>query len=463
MREFDVIVAADLSAANGATAALADAIKVLLGAGYRVALVHVGGGVEPAFTQRIREVLHNTSADLLLPSDDVASRLLVVCSPEAFAPPPASFPIMSAEQAIILVNESRAAQRQRAAIEAGIAEAAGARPDWAQWEPAAFGKHVEELIGAAEPGQIGTVGDAAVPDRRRGVLIIDLTGVDRPDTLLPAVRRETTDPDLPRVVATPAARAAEHAGDLAVETFPRTVVDMPPDRRATYLADRIVGLLRSHQPHSVFVLDDDSAGFDLAEVEADVIDHAWCVTPGAGSDGTDVDDELAQRVNSVLPPGWSVVPLASRNRSGSGSGSGVASATLARLRRWGASLRSNLAWRPRPSGALVVAPQLHSRPEDAIRALRQKQIEAGGMSVALLAPPDWEPAASKQGIPIETLIPEPTWHTIYGAGWADYVSERVREVRAASNAATVVFAEDFSANSPALHALEVAARDQTTS
>jgi hypothetical protein len=506
----DVVIAADLRLA--AAEGVASDVRQLTARGLKVGLVHLPGRDlerDQPFDMEYRHLLTRSVAQLILPADSVRARLAVVHTAESVPDGAFTSAMIEADRALVIATlPPRRWARARydvADVAERLSTVLGAQPSWVPLDPTvrrALSRRkyaltltphdwsdpkdrvatLLKLAGAKPRGKstlMRKTEDVPLPERSHGVLIVDITGEDRPDTLLPAVRRETTDAERPRVVATSAIQAAEHAGDLAVETMPRTINALEYEDRRDYLTKRISSLLAGHQPDDVIVLDDFSTGVDVRSLLGGSTAKVWLVQPEGPVDLPPVDDTLGKRVADALPPGWVVSPVSSDfddDDRGDDDGIGETADTVypnkivTRLRHWlattGAAVthltRRALARRRPPEPlptALIVAPEVHSDPEAAVRAIVRRQHETNVFRATALAPPDWEPVAAQHGLPIETLIPEPTWASIYGSGWREYVRQRVREASTVFGASTVVFTDNIADDvNVALDAVEASAQ-----
>ncbi|HEX6339277.1 MAG TPA: hypothetical protein VFZ85_20145 [Jiangellaceae bacterium] len=352
------------------------------------------------------------------------------------------------------------------------------------------------LIG--EPAEPVREAAPAVP---RGTLIVDLTRGETIDSVVSSTVRATVGGGGPRIVALPAARAADLTARVAVETFPRVLDDMPAADRRHYLHDRLTNTIRAHSPARVVIVDDGhGAARDLfADLDRMTTD-LWLVHSD-GSTGQ-LDDDVAIEIASILPAGWAISPLPLPAVPASGApsaptGTGLVSRTLRRVRRWSGGVnaairRKLLGWlgtdaqraglmlveledadhmllvRAGPGQedagrlpvALVVVVDVYSDPPEGVRAIVERQMMAGTFRTALLVPPEWEPAAASAGLTVETYISEQAWTLLYGSGWPAYFRQRVHEACQAVAAATVVFADRLvsgeEATAAVLDALEAA-------
>ncbi|HEX5995087.1 MAG TPA: hypothetical protein VFY84_08105 [Jiangellales bacterium] len=350
-------------------------------------------------------------------------------------------------------------------------------------------ERLARLIG--EPAEPVLEPPPALP---RGTLVVDLTRGETIDSVVSSTVRATVDSGGPRIVAVPAARAADLTARVAVETFPRVLEQMPVADRRHYLRDRLTKIVSTHAPARVIVVDDGhGAARELCSDLDRVTTDLWLVHSGTGP--SRLDDDIAVEIASILPPGWTIGPLPRSSASVAGSaaaqaGTDLGARTLLRLRQWAG--RMNAAIRRRLLGwlradaeraglmlvelagadhallvragagqsdaerlpvALVVVVDVYSDPPDGVRAIVERQLVAGTFRTALLVPPDWEPSAAAVGITVETYIPEQEWTLLYGSGWPAYFRRRVQEACQSVAAATVVFADRLAAGDEAVAAM----------
>jgi hypothetical protein len=354
--------------------------------------------------------------------------------------------------------------------------------------------HLERLAGLiGQPAALG--GETTPAARPHGTLVVDLTRGDTLDSVVSSTVRATVADGGPRIVALPAARAPGLTARVAVETFPRASEEMPALERRHYLQGKLASIIRAHSPARVIVVDDGHGAARELFIELHgLVPHLWLVQPN-GSSG-ELDDEIAAEVASILPPGWAIGPLPPGGPYASVKlsapvGTDVVARTWQRLREWATRLnavfrRRLLRWLridaqraglmlveldgadhalPVRAGdserlpvALVVVTDRYTEPSDGVRAIVERQLVAGTFRTALLAPPEWEPAAASAGLTVETFIPEQAWTMLYGSGWPAYFRQQVHDACQAVAASTVVFAEQVASENPtpALDALEAA-------
>jgi hypothetical protein len=336
---------------------------------------------------------------------------------------------------------------------------------------------VTELIGppSATPREAPP---PAPPARPRGTLVVDLTRGRRLDPMVSSIVRATVAERGPRLIALPAARAAELGNRIAAETFPRVVDDLSAGERRAYLRMRLPGLLRAHRPARVMIVDD--GHLPVRELATGFIDYdaaIWHIQPAGVS--APESDQLVQQIAALLPTGWSISRLTAPADAAPEpappqppdlpSRAGLAISRWwrdvgARVRRW---LLGRLTGDLRAAGlglvevgdtpvtlpagpdrpgsdavpvALVVVTDTYADPEPSIQAIAERQLVAGTFRAAVLAPPDWEPAAAVAGLTVETLLPETTWSGMYGSGWPEYVRQRVDEACRALAPSTIAHA-----------------------
>lgn len=475
MTTFDVLFTADLRRAHGACDELADDAQLLAEAGFQVGFVNTSKSAADApFAGTIRDLLRRGTVQLVLGPDSAQARLVTVHEPEVFMGSQPRLPDISSEKVLVIADRSPKHGLSRRydidTVSERIRDTFGARPtwtprnapvretltagssgvqltkyDWSDDDPEHRLARISELIGNDKTPKPPEPAEPHASPRRHGVLVIDLTGEDRPDTLLPAVRRETTDPQRPRVVVTSAEQAAEHLGDLAVEILPRSLAGLSRQERHAYLSRRIASLVQTHQPEDIVVIDDGRNAATVGSVEAGRQTRAWRVQPHGTDEVAVADEGLGKRIRSVLPPGWTVVPVATR-QTGDANEPKPRNHRSGWLTRAWVAVRRRFTRRPSRPSVLIVAPDVHVDPAAAVRAIAVQQVAAGTFQAALLAPPDWEAAASGHGIRFESLIPEPTWLAIYGSGWRDYLRRRVRDAGEQFQPTAVVFAETFTSD-----------------
>jgi hypothetical protein len=355
--------------------------------------------------------------------------------------------------------------------------------------------HLERL--AALIGKPDTPRHEPAPAARpRGTLVVDLTHGGTLQPVVSSTVRATVAAGEPRIVALPAARAADLTARMAVETFPRALDDMPASDRRELLRRRIAIIIAAHQPSCVIVVDDsDGAARELFTQMEGVAATPWLVHEGSGSGA--LEDEIAAEVAAILPRGWTISPLPSDGETEIAKPQVPAFAdtdagTWPRFLTWASRLvivirQRLLAWiradaqtgeppESRDTGpvlpvqpsagqqdgdrlpvALLVVTDQYSDPTDGVNAIVERQLVAGTFRTALLAPAEWEPAATSAGLTVETFIPEPAWTMMYGSGWSPYFRRRVLEACQAVAASTVVFAERVTPdNAIALDVLEAA-------
>lgn len=341
-----------------------------------------------------------------------------------------------------------------------------------------YERHIDRIANLIGPPGTAPVAAPPPPVRERGTLVVDLTRGRRLDPMVSSIVRATVSERGPRLIALPAARAAELGSRVAVETFPRALDDLTAADRRTYLRMRLTGLFQAHRPARVLIVDDGHAALrgiaaDLDEPGTDV----WHIQPsGRSAPG---DDELVRQIAALLPSGWSVSRLAGSHRAEPAVASPqpddlrtrvaraagrwrrrAAAAIRRRLLRWLISdLRATgfglselgdttvtLPVGPGRSGAdavrvaLFVVTDAYAEPKASVRAIAERQLVAGTFRTAVLAPPEWEPAAAAAGLTVETLLPETSWTALYGSGWPEYVRQRIDETCRALGPATIVHA-----------------------
>lgn len=326
--------------------------------------------------------------------------------------------------------------------------------------------------------------------RKGGTLIIDVRWDTAGDGLLSSVVEQVWSAGEPRAAVVPAWRAGEanqrarkrtggraaSPRDVAVETFPWVLAELSAAARRRYLALRLAGLLETHRPVRVVVLD--GGGPDaqtVLEATGGTVVELRRVHRAAGS-ATNV------ATGWTLPEGWTVSSPSPPGRSPAGR----PRSRLATLRRkapsWArmAARRSMSGLRRRrvrflervaPSSGLMLfeaadaelslpvhAAVTHPAPERlpvallvvtgekaeaglTLRALVERAQVTAAFRPAVLAPPSWVDEAVGLGVTLETLVPEARWTMVYGTGWSEYLRRRVDETCQVIHPTTVVFIE----------------------
>ncbi|NED97150.1 glycosyltransferase family 4 protein [Phytoactinopolyspora alkaliphila] len=330
-------------------------------------------------------------------------------------------------------------------------------------------------------------------------LLLDLRWDTGDEPLLAQVIAEArTDAAGPTAVVVPAWRAGQ-VGDQAngagagrrggrsrrkpekqilVETFPWVLAELSAAERRRYVALRLSGLLATHRPERVVILD--GGGRDARRVADAVIGSGIDVLLVHRDSAT--AGELGTAPEWVLPERWTVsravvttAATAPSARTGWAAWRRKAPLwTRTRARRTMSALRRGRVRaleRVAPSSGLMLfevadaelalpvrAPVSHPLPERlpiALVVVTGADVEAGptlqavaeraqmttAFRPAVLAPADWVGEATSLGITLETLIPEANWSTVYGGGWNEYVRGRVNETCQVIHPTTVVFAE----------------------
>lgn len=338
---------------------------------------------------------------------------------------------------------------------------------------------IHRLIGAPSAS---VPSPAPPPLRERGTLVIDLTRGDELDHIVSSVVRAAVTDGGPRVVALPAARAAELDGRVPPETFPRVMNELRTDRRRWYLQHRVASLVRTHKPARVLVVDDGHVGaHDVLALAQSASTDIWHIQPVGPS--APVGDVVAENVAAILPRTWGISRMIPRVAHGE-LGAPVASdadvlarlgsalrrrseRVVTRLRRWLLGRLKSAAQatdvvlfeiddaeavlpvhtvgsRADPATlpvTLVIVTGDYGDADRAVRAIVERLQVTGTFRVALLAPPEWEPVASAAGLTIETLLPQSTWAALYGTGWEPYLRQRIHDVCQSLGPATVVHTE----------------------
>ncbi|WP_129665213.1 glycosyltransferase family 1 protein [Phytoactinopolyspora endophytica] len=307
-------------------------------------------------------------------------------------------------------------------------------------------------------------------------------------------------PDRRRSRSTRSRSGSIDGAEVLVETFPWVLAELSATERGRYLRHRLAGLLASHRPDRIVVLD--AGGRDTRVVLDAVGDSAVRVllvhrktanppletvdrTPSAAR-SRQVEQpgavQMAQALEGSLPDEWTVSRLAVRSSRKSGTRRGK----LARLRRkapawarvWarrtmstarrgrvrfleraaptsglmlfevaeaelGLPVRAPVT-HPAPERlpiALLVAPTADVDPEQTLRAMTERAQMTTAFRPVVLAPPSWVDEAAGFDVTLETLVPEARWTSAYGGGWSEYLRRRVAETCRVIQPDTVVFAE----------------------
>ncbi|WP_166354820.1 glycosyltransferase [Phytoactinopolyspora limicola] len=357
--------------------------------------------------------------------------------------------------------------------------------------------------GAAKAGLASAASGAESPRR---TLVVDVRWDTTGDTVLANVVDRAAD-DGPAAVVVPAWRAADVAGaaasagsktrgrsgrETAVETFPWGLAELSAAQRRRYVALRLGGLIATHQPTRVVVVD--GGGPDAKVVFGAVRDpnidvlrvHRRRPLPapavGEPAPGVATPDSDPSPPDWQLPDGWSVTHRAAGLRPVAAPSRG----RLARLRRKapkrvrGAARRTMSALRRRrvqllerivPSAGLMLfevdeaeltlparAPVTHPTPErlpvalvvvtssdvaaaPTLRAIVERAQISAAFRPAVLAPPSWVDEAVEFGVTLETLIPRSQWLALYGGGWSEYVRRRVDETCHVIHPTTVAYVD----------------------
>lgn len=344
-------------------------------------------------------------------------------------------------------------------------------------------RHIERISRLIGSPSTAAVSPAPPQPREHGTLIIDLTRGQHLSDVVSSVVRAAVNEGGPRVAALPAARAADLDGRVPAETFPRVLDELPVADRRKYLQRRIEGLVRTHQPSRVLVVDDGhSTARELLTGTLGGDADIWHIQPVGPS--APVGDVLAEHVAAVLPRDWGITRMAPRSTPaavGAAPSAGRedllarlgrslrrrAQGLISRMRRWlvgrltAGPARSQLMLfevdeadlaLPVRTGSTHQAPSLlpatlivvtgdYGDPHRAVRAITERQQMTGSFRAALLAPPEWEPVAAAAGLTVETVLPESTWTALYGSGWQGYLRARIAEACRAIGPATVVHTE----------------------
>jgi hypothetical protein len=365
-------------------------------------------------------------------------------------------------------------------------------------------RRVDALIGP--PPGAGTPDIAYVPSTptiTQRVLVIDAVPDDDPsrdaiDGVLARLARE------PGTVAAVAAERLAVVGrsDAAVETFARARRLLPPETRQEYVADRVRWLLEEHAPSEVVVLGrheplalpdgvdallvTPSPGGRPAEedglpgrLQADV-PPGWQLrraVPAASSVPSEPDGAAFEALRARVPKPakqarWRAGRELRRLRRSAAKLVRRVKALLRPAVGWARLTRTRaLASAARHSGLVVLDTEHRGqglptaglethpdperlprtlvvitggcRPELVLGRIARRQQITSAFRLTLLAPPSWEPAASRFGYATETLVTKGAWSLLGRSDWDAYVQLRVSHARHALAPTTVLLAGDL--------------------
>ncbi|NDL57428.1 glycosyltransferase [Phytoactinopolyspora mesophila] len=386
-------------------------------------------------------------------------------------------------------------------------------------------ERVEKLIGAPE-GATGsprasatrrrTARSAASSEKPKEQRRPRVNHADGPRTLVIDVRWDTTGGSVlpsvvghvtgegPCAVVVPAWRAAEVAHvptvakpgraagaverrEVLVETFPWGLAELSAAERRRYLALRLDGLVATHRPSRIVVVD--GGGPDAKVVTGSVKDVSIervrvhrgspSVSDRPAPVTTEDDTTDAEPPAWPLPEGWTVTfrapgrpatapqrgRMARLRRKAPTRLRHAARRTMSSLRRGRVKMLERVA----PSSGLMLfevsdadltlparAPITHPAPDRlpvallivtgeevdpaaTLRAVVERAQMSAAFRPAVLAPPSWVDEAVEFGVTLETLVPESGWNALYGEGWQDYLRRRVDETCRVIHPITVVY------------------------
>jgi hypothetical protein len=343
----------------------------------------------------------------------------------------------------------------------------------------------------------------STPTTIQRLLVIDAVPDDDPardaiDGILATLSRE------PGAVAAVAAERLETVGgsNAVVETFARARRHVSPQARREYEADRVRWLLEEHEPSEVVVLgrheplelpdgvdallvtsspggrpaeEDGLAGRVQAAVPAGWRLARAVQAPSAVAaehDGAALDTLRARAPEPVKQATWrarrevrrlrrSVAKLVQRAKALLRPAVGWARRTRARAlasaaRRSGlVVLDTDRPGRGLPTAGLETHPDPERlpltlvvitagrRPDDVLRRIARCQQISSAFRLTLLAPPSWEPAASRYGYATETLVTEEAWSALGRSNWDAYLQLRISHARHALAPTTVLLAGEL--------------------
>lgn len=273
--------------------------------------------------------------------------------------------------------------------------------------------------------------------------------------------------------------------EIVVETFPWVLAEMSAAERRRYVALRASGLLETHRPARLVLVDGGQDARVVLDVvgdsDVDVVriqrESAPAMPPVPGR----LPEGSADASSWSLPDGWTATypPRASVRVSGRES-------LLVRWRRraparmrtwarqassWYRRVRVSVLERVAPRSGLVLfeayggplslpvrAPVTHptpgrlpvallvvvsqdAEPEPTLRALVERAQMTAQFRPAVLAPPSWVEAAVSYGVTLETLVPQEVWSSAHGEGWSAYLRRRVDETSQVIQPSVVGFTE----------------------
>lgn len=107
-RHYDILMATDLRLPGGTTASVVEEIEAQQRAGYRTGLLHLPASVQRRalpFAPRVRRVLEDGAAELVVGNDPVHCRVLLLRHPSVLTELPSQLPGIEAEQVVLVANQ----------------------------------------------------------------------------------------------------------------------------------------------------------------------------------------------------------------------------------------------------------------------------------------------------------------------------------------------------------------------
>lgn len=106
--EYDILMATDLRLPGGTTASVVEEIEAQYRAGYRTGLLHMPSAMQRRrrpFADRIRRVLEDGKAELVINGDPVHTKLLLIRHPSVLSVLPPHLPRIDADHVVLVVNQ----------------------------------------------------------------------------------------------------------------------------------------------------------------------------------------------------------------------------------------------------------------------------------------------------------------------------------------------------------------------
>jgi len=106
--EYDILMATDLRLPGGTTASVVEEIEAQYRAGYRTGLLHMPSAMQRRrrpFADRVRRVLEDGKAELVVDRDPVRAKLLLIRHPSVLSELPPHLPRIDADHAVLVVNQ----------------------------------------------------------------------------------------------------------------------------------------------------------------------------------------------------------------------------------------------------------------------------------------------------------------------------------------------------------------------